>query len=123
MIDCTELPTGVSSLLRLHGPFVSDAEVHRVTDFLRAQGAPVYEAEIPVDSVGGSIDPSEYDPFYDAAVSFVIEQGKASTSMVQRQFKIGYNRAARMVEIMEQEGVVSQPNHVGKREVLAPPPR
>jgi DNA segregation ATPase FtsK/SpoIIIE, S-DNA-T family len=116
--DQLYLPTGVSTLLRLHGPFVSDAEVQRVTDYLRAQGEPVYEAEIPVDPSGVSIDPAEYDPFYDEAVSFVIEQGKASTSMVQRQFKIGYNRAARIVEIMEQEGVVGPADGARPREVL-----
>ncbi len=78
----------------------------------------MYEAEIPIDPSGVSIDPSEYDPFYDEAVSFVIEQGKASTSMVQRQFKIGYNRAARIVEIMEQEGVVGPADGAKPREVL-----
>jgi S-DNA-T family DNA segregation ATPase FtsK/SpoIIIE len=116
--DQLYLPPGVSTLLRLHGPFVSDAEVHRVTDFLRAQGEPVYEAEIPIDPSGVSIDPAEYDPFYDEAVAYVIEQGKASTSMVQRQFKIGYNRAARIVEIMEQEGVVGPADGAKPREVL-----
>jgi DNA segregation ATPase FtsK/SpoIIIE-like protein len=112
------LPPGVSALQRLHGPFVSDSEVNKVTDFLRAQGAPVYEADIPSDASGISIDPSEYDPFYDEAVAFVIEQGKASTSMVQRQFKIGYNRAARIVEIMETEGVVGPADGAKPREVL-----
>ncbi len=106
---------------RVHGPFVSDAEVERVTDFLRACGAPSYIEGITEEpeAAGGGIDEdAEQDPLYDRAVALVAAERKASTSFVQRHLQIGYNRAARIIERMESEGVVSQANHVGKREVL-----
>ena len=106
---------------RVHGPFVSDAEVERVTDFLRASGEPSYIEGITEepDAAGGGIDEdAEQDPLYDRAVALVAAERKASTSFVQRHLQIGYNRAARIIERMESEGVVSQANHVGKREVL-----
>ena len=106
---------------RVHGPFVSDAEVERVTDFLRANGHPNYIEGITEepDTAGGAIDESgDEDPLYDRAVALVAAERKASTSFVQRHLQIGYNRAARIIERMESEGVVSQANHVGKREVL-----
>ncbi len=118
--DMLFLPPGVSALERLHGPFVSDEEVRRVTDFLRAQGPPRYEAEIRLDDEDGenAISPDEYDEFYDAAVRYVAREGKASASMIQREFKIGYNRASRIIEIMEKEGVVGQADGARPREVL-----
>lgn len=117
--DMLFLPPGVAELKRIHGPFVDDEEVRRVTDFLRAQGAPVYEADIRVDDPdGGSEEEIEYDELYDQAVAFLAEQGKASTSMVQRQFKIGYNRAARIIEVMEKEGLVGPADGAKARKML-----
>ena len=106
---------------RVHGPFVSDAEVERVTDFLRASGQPNYIegiTEEPEAAGTGMDEDAEQDPLYDRAVALVAAERKASTSFVQRHLQIGYNRAARIIERMESEGVVSQANHVGKREVL-----
>ena len=106
---------------RVHGPFVSDAEVERVTDFLRACGEPNYIegiTEEPEAAGAGLDEDAEQDPLYDRAVALVAAERKASTSFVQRHLQIGYNRAARIIERMESEGVVSQANHVGKREVL-----
>ena len=106
---------------RVHGPFVSDAEVERVTDFLRASGKPSYVegiTEEPEAAGAGMDEDAEQDPLYDRAVALVAAERKASTSFVQRHLQIGYNRAARIIERMESEGVVSQANHVGKREVL-----
>ena len=106
---------------RVHGPFVSDAEVERVTDFLRASGRPNYIEGItdePEAAAAGIDEGGDEDPLYDRAVALVAAERKASTSFVQRHLQIGYNRAARIIERMESEGVVSQANHVGKREVL-----
>ena len=106
---------------RVHGPFVSDAEVERVTDFLRATGRPNYVegvTEEPEAAGAGFDEGSDEDPLYDRAVALVAAERKASTSFVQRHLQIGYNRAARIIERMESEGVISQANHVGKREVL-----
>ena len=106
---------------RVHGPFVSDAEVERVTDFLRASGRPNYIegiTEEPEAGAAGIDEGGDEDPLYDRAVALVAAERKASTSFVQRHLQIGYNRAARIIERMESEGVISQANHVGKREVL-----
>jgi len=117
--DMLYLPPGTSELVRCQSPFVDDEEVRRVTDHLRAQGAPVYEAEIRLDDADGEDDEEiEYDELYDLAVAYVVEQGKASTSMIQRQFKIGYNRAARMIEVMEKEGVVGAADGARPRKIL-----
>ncbi len=118
--DMLFLPPGTAELVRAHGPFVSDDEVRRVCDFLRDQGAPDYEAEIRVEDSGDGSELSEedYDELYDEAVNFVLEEGKASTSMVQRQFKIGYNRAARIIDVMEKEGVVGAADGARPRKVL-----
>ena len=112
---------GGGRLTRVHGPLVTDAEVERVTDILRTQARPDYRAEVVADeeTSGGSLaDAASDDPLYDQAVALVARERKASTSFVQRHLQIGYNRAARIIERMEAEGVVSQANHVGKREVL-----
>ena len=106
---------------RVHGPFVSDAEVERVTDFLRENGRPDYVegiTEEPEAAAAGIGESDDADPLYDRAVALVAAERKASTSFVQRHLQIGYNRAARIIERMESEGVVGQANHVGKREVL-----
>jgi len=118
--DMLFLPPGVGALERVHGPFVSDEEVSSVTDFLREQGDPDYEAEIRVfDEEGATVGEEEYDEVYDHAVQIVTEAGKASTSMIQRRLKIGYNRAARIVEMMEREGVVGPADGARPREVFA----
>ena len=117
--DMLFLPPGVASLVRIHGPFVSDDEVRSVTDFLREQGPPAYEAEIRIDDDGeDGIAEEDYDELYDLAVAFVVKKGRASTSMVQREFKIGYNRAARIVDMMEREGVIGPSDGARPREVL-----
>jgi len=120
---------GGGRVTRVHGPFVSDEEVERVVSFLKQRAEPDYIDEITEDDSGG-FDPAGSDEggesgdgLYDQAVALVCRERKASTSFVQRHLQIGYNRAARIIERMEQEGVVSAANHVGKREVLAPPPR
>jgi len=118
--DMLYLPPGVSALARLHGPFVADEEVGRVADFLKDQADPLYEAEIRVDDESvESIDPDEYDEVYDLAVALVTDKGKASTSMIQRHLKIGYNRAARIMDVMERDGVVGPADGARPREVLA----
>jgi S-DNA-T family DNA segregation ATPase FtsK/SpoIIIE len=119
---------GGGRVTRVHGPFVSDEEVERVVSFLKTHGEPDYITEITEDDAAG-LDPfggdeeGSGDNLYDQAVALVCRERKASTSFVQRYLQIGYNRAARLIERMEAEGVVSPANHVGKREVLAPPGR
>jgi S-DNA-T family DNA segregation ATPase FtsK/SpoIIIE len=117
--DMLFLPPGVAALERCHGAFVSDEEVRAVTDFLREQADPVYEAELKTDEgTDAHIEDEEYDELYDQAVAYVCQSAKASTSMIQRQFKIGYNRAARMIEVMEREGVVGPADGARPRKVL-----
>jgi len=116
---------GGGRITRVHGPFVSDEEVERVVSFLKTRGEPDYIDDItedddacfglPADEEGGGPG----DTLYAQAVAVVYREGKASTSFVQRHLQIGYNRAARIIERMEAEGIVSAANHVGKREVLA----
>ena len=113
--------------VRVHGAFVRDQEVHAVVQDWKARGRPQYVDGITSDSEseggGGGFDGSEeLDPLFDQAVNFVTEKRKASISGVQRQFRIGYNRAARIIEQMEAQGIVSEQGHNGNREVLAPPP-
>ena len=117
--DMLFLPPGSAELVRCHGPFVADEEVRRVCDFLRDQGAPNYEAEIRVEQPDASeLSEEDYDELYDEAGNFILEEGKASTSMVQRRFKIGYNRAARIIDVMEREGVVGPADGARPRKVL-----
>jgi S-DNA-T family DNA segregation ATPase FtsK/SpoIIIE len=109
---------------RVHGPFVSDAEVERVVHALKQQGAPNYLEEVTEEpeasqEAAGSNNVGGGDELYDAAVELVQREQRASTSFVQRHLQIGYNRAARMIERMESEGVVSAPDRVGKREVVS----
>ncbi|MCL6618997.1 MAG: DNA translocase FtsK 4TM domain-containing protein [Thermomonas hydrothermalis] len=135
--DMLYLPPGTAMPERVHGAFVSDEEVHRVVEFLKQSGGPDYiqgvleEAQTLYDgtSVGANglpevavSDDPEADPLYDQAVQIVTETRRASISGVQRRLKIGYNRAARLIEAMEAAGIVSPPEHNGDRRVLAPPP-
>ncbi|WP_079253856.1 DNA translocase FtsK [Endozoicomonas arenosclerae] len=129
--DMLYLPPGTSVPIRVHGAFVSDDEVHRVVGDWKKRGEPDYVEEV-LNGVEGASDgsafsggldeDSEKDALYDEAVAFVTESRRASISSVQRKLKIGYNRAARMIEAMEAAGVVSPAGHNGNREVIAPPP-
>ncbi len=131
--DMLYLPPGTGLPIRVHGAFVSDDEVHRVVEAWKQRGAPDYIEDIlaGADEGGGSFEGgsggeggegSEEDPLYDEAVRFVTESRRASISAVQRKLKIGYNRAARMIEAMEMAGVVTAMNTNGSREVIAPGP-
>ena len=136
--DMLYQPPGTSIPERIHGAFVSDEEVHRVVEFLKGQGAPNYiegvldEVQTLTDGTAigatglpeapASVSGSESDPLFDQAVRVVTETRRASISGVQRRLKIGYNRAANLVEAMEAAGIVSPPEHNGDRQVLAPPP-
>jgi len=117
------MPPGTSYPDRIHGAFVSDQEVHKVVDFLKSKGAPQYIDEvlnpIEVDGVtdGGEIG-GEKDPLYDEAVQIVIQSRKASISYVQRNLRIGYNRAARIIEDMEKAGLVTPMQSNGNREII-----
>lgn len=130
--DMLYLPPGKSTPERVHGAFVSDDEVHRVVEAWKQRGAPQFieaivegnydqEAGFGLASSEGAFE-EDKDRLYDEAVAFITETRRASISSVQRKFKIGYNRAARMIEAMEAAGVISAPAHNGSREVLAPPP-
>lgn len=129
--DMLYLPPGTGVPIRVHGAFVSDEEVHRVVGDLKKRGSPAYidgitgdHSDVPVPGIpredGEGSDDAETDNLYDEAVAFVTESGRASISSVQRKFRIGYNRAARLIESMEAAGVVSAMNTNGTREVLAP---
>jgi len=129
--DMLYLPGGTSIPERVHGAFVSDDEVHKVVAFLKEKGEPAYLEEVTQDSGTGDAIPGleplssssdDMDPLYDEAVAIVTETRKASISYVQRRLKVGYNRAARMIEEMEASGVVSGVQSNGTREVIAPPP-
>jgi len=133
--DMLYLPPGSGLPERIHGAFVDDHEVHGVVEWLRAQGEPDYLEEVLSDSqtmadgqqIGATGLPEaaagdESDELYDKAVAYVLESRRASISGVQRQLRIGYNRAARLIEEMEAQGIVSAPEHNGQREVLAPAP-
>jgi len=126
--DMLYLPPGTGLPVRVHGAFVSDQEVQRIADHLRKAGKPDYNEEILEDAAGaenggnGLDADGETDPLYDEALRLVTESRRASISAVQRRLRIGYNRAARMIEAMERSGVVGPLQSNGKREVLAPPP-
>jgi S-DNA-T family DNA segregation ATPase FtsK/SpoIIIE len=133
MGDMLYNPAGTSITTRVHGAFVDDHEVHAVVADWKARGAPDYIDEILNGDAGGEVllpgeqseqkNGEEYDAVYDLALEFVTETRKVSISSIQRKFRIGYNRAARIVEQFEVDGVVSTAGHNGNREVLAPPPR
>ncbi len=131
--DMLYLGPGTSSLVRVHGAFVSDQEVHRVVNHLRKQGKPAYLEGIldgtgedlggfGAGAIAGQSSDAESDPLYDQAVHIVTDTRRASISGVQRRLKVGYNRAARMLEQMEETGVVGALQSNGARDVLAPPP-
>jgi len=117
---------GGGQLTRVHGPFVADGEVEAAADFLREQGSPEYRDSITAESddeaLPGMSGGGSGDALFDQAVDLVSRERKASTSFVQRHLSIGYNRAAKIIERMEAEGMVGKANHVGKREVLLPEP-
>ncbi len=124
---------GGGRVTRVHGPFVSDVEVERVTDWLREHGEPDYVDEVTAameeegdqggefgfHGLAGNSGADSEKGLFDQAVAIVAREGKASTSFLQRHLNIGYNRAAKLIEQMEKEGIVSAANHVGKREILA----
>jgi S-DNA-T family DNA segregation ATPase FtsK/SpoIIIE len=129
--DMLYMPPGTGYPVRIHGAFVSDQEVHKVVNYLKAQGEPNYiEGILNNEAEEGSADfadsgssaggSSEVDPLYDEAVGIVLKTRRASISGVQRQLRIGYNRAARLIEDMERAGLVSAMQSNGNREVLVP---
>ena len=114
--------SSANRIVRIHAPYVSESEIEKVNSFLRSQGEPDYIDEITVirdkePSTDDNIN-DEKDELYNKAVEIIKTEGKASTSFLQRKLQIGYNRAARIMETMEKEGIVGQANHVGKREIL-----
>jgi S-DNA-T family DNA segregation ATPase FtsK/SpoIIIE len=122
MGDMLFMPPNTSDILRLHGAFVTEAEISRIVSHIKEQGKPVYDESItaePATPDGGipGVD-AEYDELYDSAVKLVAETKQASISMIQRRFRIGYNRAARLIEKMESEGVVGPADGAKPREVL-----
>ena len=114
--------SSANRIIRIHGPYVSESEIEKINSFLRSQGKPDYIDEITIlkDNEADKIENSgeEKDELYFKAVEIIKIEKKASTSFLQRRLQIGYNRAARIMELMEKEGIVSQANHVGKREIL-----
>lgn len=116
--DMLFMPPGVGRLLRIHGAYVSEDEVQRVTDFLRSQGKPNYQISLAEPEEGSSSDDAlEADEKYQEAVDLVIKTGQASISMIQRRLRVGYNRAARMIELMEKQGIVGPSDGIKPREV------
>ena len=114
--------SSANRIVRIHGPYVSESEIEKVNSFLRSQGEPDYINEITTiknnEDVNNENNNDEKDELYNKAVDIIKSEGKASTSFLQRKLQIGYNRAARIMETMEKEGIVGQANHVGKREIL-----
>ena len=113
--------SSANRIARIHGPFVSEQEIEKITNVLRGQGEPDYIEEITInekDENLESLNNGETDELYNEALNIIKMEGKASTSFLQRKLQIGYNRAARIIDMMEEKGIVSKANHVGKREVL-----
>ena len=113
--------SSANQIVRIHGPYVSEREIEKITNVLRAQGEPDYIDEITINEKKDNLDYTsndDTDQLYDQALNIIKTEGKASTSFLQRKLQIGYNRAARIIDMMEEKGIVSKANHVGKREVL-----
>ncbi|MGY2797515.1 DNA segregation ATPase FtsK/SpoIIIE-like protein [Ewingella americana] len=122
--DLLYVPFNSSTPIRVHGAYVREQDIHAVVQYWKARGKPEYlnSLESNDSDAAFQIDgDEELDPLFDQAVAFVVDVRRASISGVQRQFRIGYNRAARIVEQMEMQGIVTTPGHNGNREVLAPP--
>jgi len=113
--------SSANRIVRIHGPYVSEKEIEKITNVLRAQGEPDYIDEITTSIKSDSAEQTpdnEPDELYNQALDIIKSEGKASTSFLQRKLQIGYNRAARIIDMMEEKEIVSKANHVGKREVL-----
>ena len=113
--------SSANRIVRIHGPYVSEKEIEKITNVLRAQGKPDYIDEITLNDKSDNselVSNNDTDELYNQAIEIIKSEGKASTSFLQRKLQIGYNRAARIIDMMEEKGVVSKANHVGKREVL-----
>jgi len=115
--------SSANKMIRIHAPFVSENEIEKVNNHLRNQSEPDYVDEIlnfadEKETEGNSNNLEDKDDLYQTAVDIIKSEGKASTSFLQRKLQIGYNRAARIIDMMESEGIVSKANHVGKRDVL-----
>ena len=114
--------SSANRIVRIHGPYVSETEIEKVNGFLRSQGEPDYIDEITIikdqEFSGNENTNNQKDELYSKAIEIIKLEKKASTSFLQRKLQIGYNRAARIMEMMEKEGIVGQANHVGKREIL-----
>ena len=114
--------SSANRIIRIHGPYVSEKEIENISSVLRGQGQPDYIEEIIYDTANQSNDTgenlNESDELYNQALDLIKREGKASTSFLQRNFQIVYNKAARIMEALEQRGVVSEPSHTGKREIL-----
>ena len=110
--------SSANRIIRIHGPFISEKEIEKITSVLRAQGQPDYIEEITINSKDNETDGMENkedaDELYNQALEIIKSEGKASTSFLQRKLQIGYNRAARIIDMMEENGIVSKANHVGK---------
>ena len=114
--------SSANRIVRIHAPFVSDSEIEKINNSLRAQAEPDYIDEIlsfaDEKEVGDNLNQGDKDELYQSALEIIRSEGKASTSFLQRKLQIGYNRAARIIDMMEADGIVSKANHVGKRDVL-----
>jgi S-DNA-T family DNA segregation ATPase FtsK/SpoIIIE len=118
--DMLFMPPGAGKLQRIHGAYISESELNQITEFLKAQGEPQYNEAVTeaAPTTTGEAEETEYDERYDDAVALVTQNGQASISMVQRHLRIGYNRAARIIECMEREGIVGPADGAKPREVL-----
>ena len=114
--------SSANRIVRIHGPYVSEHEIEKINSFLRTQAEPEYLdgiTDFSNDTTNvNKTNSSQKDDLYEKAIELIKKEGKASTSFLQRKLQIGYNRAARIIDMMEENGIVGKPNHVGKREVL-----